>query len=42
VQRVYQGQLIAYIQATGKTGKITIKFTSPWLKEASVIVESVD
>jgi hypothetical protein len=42
VQRVYHGQLIAYIQTTGKTGKITIKFTSPWLKEASVIVEAVD
>ena len=42
VQRVYHGQLIAYVQATGKTGKITVKFTSPWLKEASVVVESVE
>jgi len=42
VQRVYHGQLIAYVQATGTTGKITVRFSSPWLKEASVVVESVE
>jgi len=42
VQRVYHGQLVAYLQATGTTGKITVRFSSPWLKEASVVVESVE
>jgi hypothetical protein len=42
VQRVYHGQLIAYIQASGNTGKITVKFTAPWLKDATVIVDSVE
>jgi beta-galactosidase len=42
VQRVYHGQLIAYIQATGNTGKITVKFTAPWLKGATVTVDSVE
>jgi beta-galactosidase len=42
VQRVYHGQLIAYIQATGKEGKITVKFTAPWLKDATVTIESVE
>jgi len=31
-QRVYHGKMIAYIQATGKRGVSTIRFTSPWLK----------
>ena len=42
VQRVYHGRLIAYFQATGKEGKIKIKFSAPWLKEAIVNVESVE
>ncbi len=32
VQRVFQGHLLAYIQATGKGGEINVMFTSPWLK----------
>lgn len=39
VQRVYHGRLLAYIQATDEEGKINIKFTSPWLKGTSVIIE---
>jgi beta-galactosidase len=42
VQRVFHGQLIAYVQATGNAGKITVKFTAPWLKDATVVVESVE
>lgn len=36
VQRVYHGQLLAYIQTTGQKGMLHIKFTSPWLKESIV------
>jgi len=42
VQRVYHGRLIAYVQATGKAGKINLKFTAPWLKDAKVTVEAVE
>jgi len=38
VQRVYHGRLLAYVQATGKTGKVNITFTSPWLKGSKVTV----
>jgi hypothetical protein len=41
-QRVYHGQLLAYIRATGNTGKITVKFTAPWLKDATVIIDAVE
>ncbi|MCX6327227.1 MAG: DUF4982 domain-containing protein [Bacteroidia bacterium] len=40
VQRVYHGRLMAYVQATGKEGKINLKFTAPWLKEATVTIEA--
>ena len=42
VQWVYHGGLIAYIQATGKTGKVSVKFTSPWLKEANVNIRVIE
>jgi hypothetical protein len=35
VQRVYYGNLIAYVQATGE-GDITVRFTAPWLKPVEV------
>ena len=40
-QRVFHGQLLAYIQANGQTGTIKLKFTAPWLKDAqaTIIVE---
>jgi len=41
VQRVYHGRMLAYVQATGKDGKINIKLTAPWLKEAHVTIEAV-
>jgi hypothetical protein len=34
--RVFQGKMIAYIQATGTKGKATVSFTSPWLKDGMV------
>jgi beta-galactosidase len=42
VQRVYHGRLIAYVQATGKEGKINIKFSAPWLKDGKVSLETIE
>jgi len=42
VQRVFNGRLIAYIQSTGKGGKINVKFTAPWLKDGAVIIQSIE
>jgi len=39
VQRVYHGRLIAYVQATGSEGNVNLKFTAPWLKEATVTIK---
>jgi hypothetical protein len=36
VQRVFRGQMLAYIQATGETGAIIVKFTASWLKPIEV------
>ena len=36
IQRVYRGQLLTFIQPTGETGQITVRFTAPWLKPAEV------
>lgn len=41
VQRVYHGRLMAYIQSIGSEGVIKLKFSAPWLKEAVVILKSV-
>ena len=38
-QRVYNGKLIAYIQSTGKGGKATVTFNSPWLVSKSVNID---
>ena len=38
-QRVFQGKISAYLQATGKTGLVTVKFTSPWLKPIETTLE---
>jgi len=38
VQHVYHGRLLAYIQSTGKTGKVNLTFTAPWLKETNVSI----
>ena len=42
VQRVFHGQLIAYVQATGNAGKIAVKFSAPWLKDAIVTIDAVE
>lgn len=39
VQRVYHGRLIAYIQSIGTSGKINLKFSAPWLKDARLVIE---
>ncbi|WP_339884089.1 sugar-binding domain-containing protein [Polaribacter vadi] len=38
-QRVFHGKISAYIQATGKTGLVDVKFTSPWLKSIETTLE---
>ena len=38
MQRVYHGRLLAYVQATGKTGTVTLTFIAPWLKETKVTI----
>lgn len=40
VHRVFNGQILAYVQATGSTGDITVTFTSPWLKPVEVKVKA--
>lgn len=30
--RVFHGRILAYVQATGETGNVIVRFTSPWLK----------
>ncbi len=39
-QRVWHGRLLAYVQATGETGDIRIRFTSPLLQKAEVVLQS--
>lgn len=36
--RVYHGRLLAYIQTTGSTGEVRVKFTSPLLKGVEVVL----
>lgn len=38
-QRVFHGRLIAYIQAKGVAGKAVLKFTSPWLQSAELVLD---
>lgn len=33
--RAFHGRILAYIQSTGEAGEINIRFTAPWLKEAT-------
>ena len=40
--RVYHGRLVAYIQAAGNVGEITVNFTAPWLKDAKVILKATE
>ncbi len=38
-QHTYHGELLAYVKATGEEGPITVKFTSPGLKDVKITVE---
>ena len=38
VQRVLHGHILAYIEATGTAGTVTVKFTSPWLKPVETTI----
>jgi hypothetical protein len=40
VQRVYHGHLVAYIQATGGSEPVTVKFSGSWLKSAEVTIQT--
>lgn len=42
MHRAYHGRILAYIQSTGEVGPVTVKFTAPWLKEASVQLQVVE
>jgi len=42
VQRVYHGRLLAYIQSTGNTGKVSLTFTATWLKAAKLNIEVIE
>ena len=35
-QRVYMGQLLAYVQSLGESGEVTVRFTSPLLQPVEV------
>ncbi|MDR1202346.1 MAG: DUF4982 domain-containing protein [Tannerellaceae bacterium] len=37
--RAFHGRILAYIQSTGETGNITVRFTSPWLKPVEVSLQ---
>ena len=37
-QRVFQGKMMVYVQATGERGTATVRFTAPWLEPAEVKV----
>ena len=39
VQRVFHGHLVAYVQATGGSEPITVKFSSNWLKPVEVTIQ---
>jgi hypothetical protein len=32
-QRVFHGRLIAYVQANGQAGEVSVRFRAPWLKD---------
>jgi hypothetical protein len=42
VQRVYQGKILAYIQSSGEVGDVKIKFSSPWLPDAEVVIKVIN
>ena len=37
-QRAYQGRLLAYVQSTDQSGKITIRVSSPLLQDAVLVI----
>ncbi|MFC0878567.1 sugar-binding domain-containing protein [Saccharicrinis sp. FJH2] len=39
-QRVFMGKLTAYIQANGEAGEISVDFSAPWLKGATVQIKA--
>lgn len=39
IQRAFHGRLLAYVQATGETGTIRLRFSAPWLKSVETTIE---
>lgn len=39
VHRVYHGKILSYIQATGKSGQVKVRFSSPWLKTVETTID---
>lgn len=40
--RVYHGRLLAYVQTTGEAGQVRVRFTSPLLKGAEVMLTAAE
>ena len=38
IQRVFHGHILAYIQADGQPGEVTVRFTAPWLKPVETTI----
>lgn len=39
--RVFNGHILAYVQANGQHGEISVKFTSPWLEPAEITINPI-
>jgi len=39
--RVFHGRILVYIQADGEEGDVKIKFTSPWLEQAEILIKTM-
>ena len=39
-ERVYRGRLLAYVQTTGQAGEVRVRFSSPLLKGAEVVLRA--
>jgi hypothetical protein len=42
VHRVFHGHILVYLQATGRTGEVRLRFSSPWLRPVEAVIEVVE
>lgn len=38
--RVFNGRILAYLQATGEEGELKVQFTSPWLEATEITIQA--